>query len=504
MKFLSALAVAGLVSFAEATVWHVNQLTSAGLGQQDGATWNTAFQDLQDALATANSGDEIWIAAGVYYPDESGGGDSNDKGASFTLKTDVLLYGGFSGSEESLTERDTSLNVSILSGDYLQTDPNPDGNHIAETYAGLGADNSDHVVTANGISGALLDGVVITAGDATSGSGEMHFGGGLYVVAAQLSLVNCRLLGNDARYGGSVSINGSDVSIDQCEISGANAWTEGGGVWVGADSTLQAKNSIIHEGAGIAATGGSNAVIHNVQFYSNTAINHGAAFAKNGSEIELANCLLYNNHSEGNGGAIYSEGGELLKLNHCSVVRNSSVHGGGALHDTSSAGTVILSTVFWGNSTDGLTNTAEASVVEAGATASFDYSLIQNINLTAQGAGNLDGTDPANDPLFADIVSFDLRLQSLSPLIDAGHRVARAQDDLDLDDDGMTQELIPFDAFGNDRVEDGFMDIGAAEFSAAPLNVATNGEERNWDYPLGPIGGRFYIHSGKNYIRVAK
>ena len=31
-------------------------------------TWSGAFSDLQEALLQAKAGDEIWVAAGVYYP----------------------------------------------------------------------------------------------------------------------------------------------------------------------------------------------------------------------------------------------------------------------------------------------------------------------------------------------------------------------------------------------------------------------------------------------------
>ena len=42
-------------------------------GANNGSNWNDAFTDLQDALATAVDGDELWGAAGVYqdkYLDE--------------------------------------------------------------------------------------------------------------------------------------------------------------------------------------------------------------------------------------------------------------------------------------------------------------------------------------------------------------------------------------------------------------------------------------------------
>ena len=60
----------------------------SGDATPDGSSWAEAFTDLQDALAIAEAGDEIWVANGVYTP----GMSVNN---SFSLKDGVALYGGF-------------------------------------------------------------------------------------------------------------------------------------------------------------------------------------------------------------------------------------------------------------------------------------------------------------------------------------------------------------------------------------------------------------------------
>ena len=49
------------------SVIYVDQSASSAI--HDGATWCSAHLDLQDALAIANTGDEIRVANGKYRPD---------------------------------------------------------------------------------------------------------------------------------------------------------------------------------------------------------------------------------------------------------------------------------------------------------------------------------------------------------------------------------------------------------------------------------------------------
>jgi hypothetical protein len=57
----------------------------------DGTSWGSAYVDLQQALADAQSGDEIRVADGNYRP------DLTDPDGTFQLKTDITLKGGYAG-----------------------------------------------------------------------------------------------------------------------------------------------------------------------------------------------------------------------------------------------------------------------------------------------------------------------------------------------------------------------------------------------------------------------
>ena len=48
----------------------------------DGSEWGQSYRHLQDALAVAQSGDEIWVAGGVYYPDDGVGASADDPASS--------------------------------------------------------------------------------------------------------------------------------------------------------------------------------------------------------------------------------------------------------------------------------------------------------------------------------------------------------------------------------------------------------------------------------------
>ncbi|RYZ19422.1 MAG: DUF1565 domain-containing protein, partial [Chitinophagaceae bacterium] len=121
------------------TIYYVS---TTGNDVYDGTSWVTPFRTVQKALATATlAGTQIWVAKGTYYPDEVDGTNTNDRMASFAMKNGVALYGGFSGSETQLSQRNWKTYRTTLSGDIDQND-------IANFTNNAG--NSYHVVIASG------------------------------------------------------------------------------------------------------------------------------------------------------------------------------------------------------------------------------------------------------------------------------------------------------------------------------------------------------------------
>src|SRR5262249_6642077 len=125
-------------------VWYVN---AAAAGRHTGTSWADADTDLQAALASAQPGDQVWVAQGTYKP--TGG---TDRTASFPLKEGVAVYGGFAGTETRLTERVLAHHDTVLSGDL-----GAPGNFSDDSY---------HVVTSTSLGAhAVLDGFTIAAGN---------------------------------------------------------------------------------------------------------------------------------------------------------------------------------------------------------------------------------------------------------------------------------------------------------------------------------------------------
>jgi len=228
-------------------------------GNDNGGSWANAYIDLQDALETAGSGVEIWVAEGTYYP--TGG---TTRTISFELKSGVDLYGGFDpcSGDDLWSERDWAGNVTILSGD-IDEDSTPD------------SDNSYNVVV--GATGATLDGFTITMGYADHAStfqyqcgggmwnedvsptitncifmdNEAYFGGGMFNDSASPTIKNCLFADNTARTA-DVGIAGaifcydySDAAIENCTITQNTANYFGGGIVADSYSDPQISNSII-------------------------------------------------------------------------------------------------------------------------------------------------------------------------------------------------------------------------------------------------------------------
>jgi len=294
-----------------------------------GTSWSDAFPTLQDALSTAVSGDQIWVKAGTYYPDEGTGQVGNNRNSTFTLKNGVEIYGGFAGTETQLNQRNISLNTAILSGDIDKNDV-----VSANGYTLLG-NNAFHVVTGSGKnSAAVLDGFTIQQGAANGTTGLVSMGGGIINEAGTPTYKNLTIYSNAASLSGGGMYNRS------------------------ASPTLIAvtfyKNGSADDGGGMYNDLTSAPTLTNVVFDSNTAQDCGGAMVNSiNSSPSITGGSMQDNKAglstaAGNGGAIYNTTGSSPTLKDIAISSNTADNGAG-MYNLSSNPTLSGTTFFTGN-----------------------------------------------------------------------------------------------------------------------------------------------------------
>ncbi|MCZ8189102.1 MAG: cadherin domain-containing protein [Microcystis sp. LE19-338.1B] len=396
----------------------------------NGSAWNNAYGSLVSALTAAQSSDEIWVSAGTYKPTTG-----TDRTASFTLKNNVGIYGGFAGTETARNQRNIATNVTILSGEI--------------GVAGI-ADNVYHVVSATGnisnplTNSAILDGFTITGGNANGTTGNQGNGGGVYVSGASPTLRNITFRDNNGTNGGALyNESGSNpVLIDT--LFEHNTATQGAAIY----------NDL------------SSPQITDATFRLNTAINNGGAiYNTSSSNPTIVNAVFSRNSANtGSGGAVFSNLSNPNFIN--STFSGNVAVTGGALHNVSSS-VALRNSILWGNQDSSSTGNQVNN--GSGGSVTVANSIIQGGGFT--GATNV-------DPLFVNAKADDLRLKAGSPALNAGDVNLLPLDSRDLDGDGNTSEKIPLDLASNTRVVDANVDLGAyegAELSPAPTpaNVRT-------------------------------
>ena len=166
------------------TVYHVS---TSGNDSNDGLSWVTPIKNLQTALSLAQSGDEIWVAQGTYYPDDGTGQASDDRTSTFALKAGVKILGGFIGINGAIIPRDIEVFKTILSGDLDQNDG-----------SSATGQNSYHVVT--GSDNAILDGFTIQNGLADGTGTDENKGGGIFNGSTSPTIQNCTLKNNAGKH----------------------------------------------------------------------------------------------------------------------------------------------------------------------------------------------------------------------------------------------------------------------------------------------------------------
>ncbi len=166
-----------------------------------GLTWGSAFPFLQDALAVATTNNNIWLAQGVYYPDDNAAHDNDgNSDATFFMVDQVGVYGGFSDDllATQLSDADYENNVTVLSGDIDHNDiANEHG--VVLNYTDMNGTNSKTLVQDTESTRAFtLQDLTINAASSNTVSG------GIYLRYSGAILKNLTMVALEGGYGAAV------------------------------------------------------------------------------------------------------------------------------------------------------------------------------------------------------------------------------------------------------------------------------------------------------------
>gem|GEM_PF-5415858 len=382
----------------------------------NGKSWATAFKYLQDALTFANSNnsvEEIWVAKGVYFPDddEAGNVTDNDPTETFQLINGVKILGGFNGTESSSGTRAPEQYETILSGDIEQDDldfaPTTDSDANSSTDEStdhIVGVNTYHVVTASDTDAtAVLDGFSITSGRALNVANARE-GAGIINYYGSPILLNLAIYGNEAYQRGAGMLNwGGSAELINVTFSD-NLSTGGGGAMF---------NDFV-----------ARPVLEKVSFLRNKTLGVGGAMFNSQSTPTLNNVVFSGNIANGGGGAISGFLSSLSITNTTFLNNSSGNDGAGAIYNYLVNNT-ISNTIFYDNKA-GSNIKSIVNLADDGSVIPIDINSITNSYFDDEpgdfpdASGNLvNQPDP-----FIDAANGNLQLVDNSAAIDAGDNAA--------------------------------------------------------------------------------
>lgn len=405
----------GCVSFAGQIIY----VDAGAAGNNDGTSWVDAYNYLQDAMAVASSGEEIWVTEGIYKPNLGSKIELDDRNATFQLKNGVAIYGGFPSGGGRWEHRNPSVYETILSGDL-----NGDDAELTAT-AGLltqpsRADNSYNVVTGSETDATtVLNGFTIIGGNAGKGKG-----GGVYNHSGSPTVTNCTFIENTAKCGaGMYNEKKSNPTVTNCTFL-ANAAKCCGGGMRNSDSNPVLTNCTFTDNSAGECGGGmrnsySNPTLTGCIFSTNSTLSEGAAIYNYRCSPTLTSCTFIGNSAAGRAGGMYNcssnptlvncefsgnstqkDGGAMFNcacesnptLVNCTITGNSAKYCGGGLYSRNKSNPTLTNCILWGNSDrDG---TGESAQIH-GVRAVVNYCCVQKLTGDLGGIGNI-----AIDPLF--------------------------------------------------------------------------------------------------------
>ena len=290
MFLLWSVCITTIASGQSGTIWFVDQSSPLG---GDGTSWTNAFQSLDNAIDAALTNDDIWIATGTYIPTRTDGVD--DRTATFELSYGIGLYGGFAGTESTLSERILFANPTIISGDLFGDD----------NTGGSNGENAYHVFTVTGVTTNALtfDSIQISAGNALSATDST--GGGIFIddtTTKPIYINRCNIHRNTARIGGGIACNSAIVTLNitSTNIQHNMATLKGGGIFSAGSAVIN--TCLIAANRAHEEKGGAMLLLGDLEMRSTTVAQNEAqligGIAVGGATATIVNSILWDNDTE--------------------------------------------------------------------------------------------------------------------------------------------------------------------------------------------------------------
>ncbi len=245
------------------------RVAADGTAEGEGSSWDspTTLAHAIELAETAIGGAEIWMKAGLYKIKRTVNIDN------------IAIYGGFSGTETTLNDRNWNTNQTIIDG----------GGKISPLRN----------IALNGEVTTIVDGLIIQNGLNQSGASGNENGGGMLLTNGAV-VRNCIFRNNktqNGKNGGGLHCHGGSVRIENSLFVNNLSSGNGGAVQVG---------------------GGVTATIINCTFANNqaTGLSGGFGLGNNDSKLNVYNTIAYNN---------------IGKNGRNSYAQNANINGGGTV-----------------------------------------------------------------------------------------------------------------------------------------------------------------------------
>lgn len=473
-------------------------------GANNGTSWIDAYTNLDSAIQKTSSG-QIWVAAGTYKPSLMA---TNFNFPTFTIAKNISLFGGFSGNEFSLNQRNIANNPTILSGDVGivgdSTDNTPrvitiTGTNIDSTcildgftvvracyrnYAGFDYDNAAiYISTGNQNSTPVIRNCTIRDNFGT-------YGAGIYVTNSQALIINNFITNNVAYegagiyldYAGNAKIVSNRITNNKCV--GGFTHLSGGGIQIQAYcapyiyGNLIDNNMVGHYGGGICIESNYSATITN-NIISNNRSNTGGGIYIDFTATDIINNLIMSNKAT-NGGGLYVDYSSSSRSINNTIVDNLADYGAAAyLKDGNMQ---ITNTIMYSNASKYSTIFVSNNPNRTDWFPKIDYCDIENgkQGISISDMSKIDSVwrvgNISTIPDFLDTINSNYRLRPTSHCIDSG-KIDTTDLKLPTRDVGGATRLIGARVdIGCYEYDSLFMDADSLTVSPGTINLEGRGD----------------------------